>query len=102
MTRLVTLAAVLLVGAAAPAHAQPPGPPGPTAPTVVVNGEGEVRTAPDLAFVTLGAESHAPTPTDAQALAARAMTAVQQRLAAAGVPKDAIRTVTYDLQAQFD
>jgi len=30
------------------------------------------------------------------------MTAVQQRLAAAGVPKDAIRTVTYDLQAQFD
>ena len=30
------------------------------------------------------------------------MTAVQQRLTAAGVPKDAIRTLSYDLQAQFD
>ena len=42
------------------------------------------------------------TPKEAQALSAKAMSAVQQRLMAANVPKDAIRTLSYDLQAQFD
>ncbi len=61
-----------------------------------------MKTAPDVAFVTIGAELRAQTAKVAQASAAAAMTAVQQRIVAAGVPKDAIRTLTYDLQAQFD
>lgn len=90
---------VLLLTASAPAAQTPmPSP----APTVVVRGEGEVKAAPDVAFVTIGAELRAQTAKAAQAAAAAAMTAVQQRIAAAGVPKDAIRTLTYDLQAQFD
>jgi uncharacterized protein len=71
-------------------------------PTVVVRGEGEVRTAPDVAFVTIGAEVRAQTAKAAQTAAAAAMTAVQQRIFATGVPKDAIRTLSYDVQAQFD
>lgn len=72
------------------------------APTVVARGEGEVKAVPDMAFVGLGAEQTAKTAKEAQAAAAQAMTAVQQRLTAAGVTKDAMRTTAYDVQAQFD
>ena len=89
----------MVVASVAVAGAQPAAP---APPTVVVRGEGEVRAAPDVAFVTIGAEFRAATPKEAQAQSAKAMTAVQQRVIAAGVPKDAIRTLSYDLQAQFE
>lgn len=99
MTRLVMLAlAVALTPLAA--GAQPAAAAG--APIVVVRGDGEVRAVPDLAYVGLGAEHTAPTPKEAQAVVAKAMTAVQQRLAAAGVAKDAMRTTAYDVQARVD
>jgi uncharacterized protein YggE len=81
------------------AAAQPPGPP---PPVVVVRGEGEVRTAPDLAYIALATEHRASTAKEAQSQGAEAMAAVQQRLSGAGVSKDAIRTLSYDLQPQFD
>jgi uncharacterized protein YggE len=98
MTRLM-LSTLFLVAAAVGAAAQtvPPGP-----PVVVVRGEGEVRTQPDVAFITLATEHRANAAKDAQAQGAAAMTAVQQRLTAAGVAKDAVRTLSYDLQPQFD
>jgi uncharacterized protein YggE len=98
MTRLA-MTTLFLVATAAAAAAQnvPPAP-----PVVVVRGEGEVRTAPDVAFITLATEHRANTAKDAQAQGATAMTGVQQRLTAAGVAKDAIRTLSYDLQPQFD
>lgn len=99
MTRITVMVSFLMAAVAAVAGAQPATPP---APVVVVRGEGEVRAVPDVAFVTIGAEFRGQTPKAAQASAAAAMTAVQQRIVAAGVPKDAIRTLTYDLQAQFD
>lgn len=71
-------------------------------PVVVVQGEGVVRQAPDQAFVRIGAESRSRNPKDAQNTNAEAMTAVQQRIAAAGVPKDAVRTVAISLQQEFD
>jgi uncharacterized protein len=71
-------------------------------PVVVVQGEGVVRLAPDQAFVRIGAESRSRNPKDAQATNAEAMTAVQQRIAAAGVAKDAVRTVSISLQQEFD
>ena len=71
-------------------------------PVVVVQGEGVVRLAPDQAFVRIGAESRSRKPKDAQATNAEAMTAVQQRIAAAGVAKDAVRTVSISLQQEFD
>ena len=99
MTRTAALVLGLCGSLSGVAWAQPTA----SAPAmVVVHGEGEVRAVPDVVFVTIGAESRAPTPKDAQAASAKAMTAVQDRIVAAGVPKVAIRTLSYDLQPQFD
>ena len=99
MTRLI-LSIVSVLALAAPAAAQPgPGSPG---PVVVVRGEGELKVAPDLAFLTLATEHRANTSKEAQAQGAAAMAAVQQKLLGAGIAKDAIRTLSYDLQPQFD
>ncbi|MEO8680245.1 MAG: SIMPL domain-containing protein [Vicinamibacterales bacterium] len=71
-------------------------------PVVVVSGEGVVTVAPDQAWVRIGAETRSKNPKDAQAQNAAAMSAVQQRIAAAGIPKDAVRTVAVDLQMEYD
>ena len=99
MMRGTALVLGLCAALAGAAGAQPVAP---APPMVVVHGEGEVRAVPDVAFVTIGAESRAQTPKDAQAASAKAMTAVQDRIVVAGVPKAAIRTLSYDLQPQFD
>ncbi len=100
MTRATLLSFV--VGMLAPGFASAQTPATPAAPTVVVRGDGEVRIAPDMATIGLGTEHTAPTPKEAQAVVAKAMTAVQQRLIGAGVPKDAVRTTSYDVQARID
>ncbi len=100
MTRRVLCALFACGVAVTPAAAQPPS--GPPPPVVVVRGEGEVRAQPDIAFITLATEHRGATAKDAQSQGATAMTAVQQRLSAAGLAKDAIRTLSYDLQPQFD
>lgn len=100
MTRLSLLVAVVVVLTPAVSGAQTPAVP--AVPTVVVRGDGEVRAVPDLAYVGLGTEHTAPTPKEAQAVVAKVMTAVQQKLAAAGVAKDAMRTTAYDVQARVD
>ena len=92
----------LVFGVLAPALAAAQTSAAPTAPIVVVRGDGEVRVAPDMATIGLGTEHTAPTPKEAQAVVAKAMTAMQQRLVAAGVPKDAVRTTSYDVQARVD
>jgi len=90
------LAALLLV--AAPAMAQEKE----ALNVVVTTGEAVVQRAPDRAFVTIGSEARAKTSRDAQRLNADTMTAVQQRLAQAGIAKDAVRTLGVDLQLEFD
>lgn len=72
------------------------------APVVVTVGEGVVKRAPDRAWVTISAESRARTPREAQKLNADAMSAVLQKLKAAGIAPDALRTTGYDLQPEFD
>jgi len=71
-------------------------------PAIVMSGEGVVQAAPDRAWVSITAESRASTPREAQRRNADAMTPVQQKLRAAGVPADAIRTSAYDLQQEWD
>jgi uncharacterized protein YggE len=71
-------------------------------PVIVVSGEGVVKAAADQAFVRIGAETRSKVSKEAQAQNATAMSAVQQRLASAGITKDAIRTVSFDLQMEFD
>ena len=83
-----------------PAIAQPKEPP-PT-PVVVTAGEGIVRTVPDRAFVTITAESRGSNPREAQRRNTELMKPVQEKLRAAGIPADAIRTASYDLQQEWD
>lgn len=92
--RLVLLA--LLFGA--PVFAQSATDPS----SVSVSGEGIVKVAPDQAWVRIGTESRSKVSKEAQQRNAEVMTAVQQKLAALGIPKDAIKTVGIDLQPEFD
>ena len=90
------LALSLLCAATAAAQSNP------EPPQVIVSGEGVVKATPDQAWVSIGAESRSKVSKDAQQRNADAMAAVQQKIAAFGIPKDAIKTTAIDLQLEFD
>ena len=71
-------------------------------PTIVTSGHAVVRLAPDLAFVTAAVESRAKNPRDAQRQNAEAMAAVQQKVLVSGIGRDAVRTLGYSIQQEFD
>ena len=71
-------------------------------PVVITAGEGVVKRAPDRAWVSISAESRARSPREAQRANADAMTAVTAKLKGAGLAADAIRTVGYNIQPEFD
>jgi len=97
------LSALIVLALATPVLAQT-NPPivSPLQPSIVTRGQAIVTARPDRAFVTIAAESRSRNSADAQKQNAAAMTAVLQKLEQAGVPKDAIRTVGYDLRPEFD
>jgi uncharacterized protein len=74
----------------------------PEPPLVVTSGEGVVQALPDRAWMTVSAESRARNPKDAQQRNAEAMTPVIDKLRGAGIPTEAIRTIGYDLQQEWD
>jgi uncharacterized protein YggE len=90
---------LLTLGSTAAAAQQPPVP---AEPVVVASGQGVVFAVPDRAWITISAESRAPSPREAQRLNAEAMRPVQDKLRAAGIPVDAIRTIGYDVQYEWD
>lgn len=71
-------------------------------PVVVTAGEAVVKRVPDRAWVQITAESRARNPREAQKLNVDAMSAVLQKLKAAGLPPDALQTRGYDLQPEYD
>jgi hypothetical protein len=83
-----------------PAYAQQPATP--SDPVVVMSGEGLVHAAPDRAWITISAESRASTAREAQKRNTDAMTPVLAKLKSSGVTADAIRTVAYDVQYEWD
>jgi uncharacterized protein YggE len=98
----VVLAAVL--GAVLPVHAsaQSTAQPEPNGPTITTMGDGVVRRAPDRAFIDISVENRAKAPRDAQAQNADAMSTLQQKLRAANLLKDAVRTIGYGVEPEFD
>jgi uncharacterized protein len=94
----VTIVLALVLLFSSPAFAQTT----PEPSSVVVSGEGVIKVAPDQAWVRIGTESRSKVSKDAQQRNAEVMTAVQQKLTALGIAKDAIRTVGIDLQPEFD
>jgi uncharacterized protein YggE len=105
-----TAATAVMVGASlaqmavAPiaAHAQTQETATPAGDLIITAGEGVVMATPDRAYVSISAESRSKLPKPAQQMNATAMTAVQDKLKAAGIPADAVRTTTIDLQPEFD
>jgi uncharacterized protein len=100
LRNMTGLVLVLVLATAVPPSAQEPT--APSIPTIVTTGDAVVRRAPDRAFVVAAVESRARDPKDAQSQNAKAMTAVQARIAGAGIPKDAVRTLGYSIQQEFD
>ncbi len=101
MTHRFALALVLVVLTAGSALAQTPAASS-DQPVIVTTGEGTVKRAPDRVWVMIAAESRARVPQEAQRANADAMSAVMAKLKGAGLAGDAIRTVAYDLQPEFD
>ena len=97
VTQPYVIAALLLLAPALAAGQQTP-----AEPVVVTSGEGVVQAVPDRAWVHVSAESRASTPREAQRRNTELMTPVQEKLRAAGIPADAIRTIGYDLQQEWD
>jgi uncharacterized protein YggE len=96
MGSVMTHAATMSNGAGQVERREPEG------DVVVTSGEAIVQRAPDQAFITMTVESRAKVPGEAQKAAANTMTAVQQKLAGAGFTGDAVRTLAYDLQPEYD
>ncbi len=99
MTRIAVAACFLLIPVLA--GAQAPVPSGDT-PAIVVVGEAVVQAVPDRAWITVGAESRASSAREAQRRNTELMTPVLEKLRAAGLPPDAIRTIGYDVQYEWD
>ena len=90
--------AALLV--ALPAYAQQPATP--AEPVVVTQGEGLVQAVPDRAWITISAESRASSAREAQRRNTEAMTPVLSKLKSSGIAADAVRTIAYDVQYEWD
>jgi len=71
-------------------------------PVVVTTGDAVVRRTPDRAFVDIAVEARAKNPRDAQRQNADAMTAVRQRLTQARIANDAVKTLGYTLDQEFE
>lgn len=64
---------------------------------LTVNGEAEIKVAPDIAEVTFGVESQAPSATQAQRQNAKIMAAVVDAIKKAGVAREDLQTSGYNL-----
>lgn len=98
--RLIAAAIVITCAVASPLCAQEPT--ASTIPSIVTTGEAVISRAADQAFISVSVETRAKSPRDAQRSNAEAMTAVQQKVNATGIPRDAVRTTGYSVQQEFD
>ena len=106
------MAALLFAGAATGALAQTIGPvpaPPPSAAdsmfratTLNISAYGEVKAAPDMASISMGVQTEAPTAAQAMADNARRMTEVVAALKRSGVASRDIQTSGLNLGAQYD
>jgi uncharacterized protein YggE len=71
-----------------------------TANTITVSGQGTVTAAPDYFHINVGIEAQRPTVKEAYAAAGTALNAVQARLLARNVARDAISSSTLDVRVE--
>ena len=101
MKAIASAAAAVLVLAVIIAAAAQDRPPLQSDRVVTMSGQSDVSMAPDQAWVTVGIEARAPKPQEAQQRAAEVMNRVHAQLAALGIPEPAIRTVSFNLNADW-
>ena len=87
------------LAAAAPALAQTAAPP---TPVVVASGEHRIKVAPDQAWTTVSVETRDAKAPEARRLAAAAMTTVTAALRKTGLEGDAIQTIGFSLQPDYE
>jgi len=92
----IVAAFVLLAGSTVLAQGQS----GP--PVIVTTGQASIDMAPDVAWVSIAAESRAATPAAAQQGSAQAMAAVQTALTSAGIDRADVRTTGYSVQPDME
>ncbi len=99
--RGTVFAAVLITSllTASPAGAQQQAPI--NGPAVSTEGRASLKVSPDIAWITVTAESRAARTADAQKLNATAIDSVRASLKAAGVPDDAAKTRSYSVEPQM-
>ena len=95
MSRSIFVACLLVGIAAAPAAAQQAAL---TSPSVSTEGRASAKVAPDVAWITVTAEARAQRTADAQRQNAGAIDSVKGSLRQAGVPDDAIKTLSYSIE----
>ncbi len=96
---VLALSLIATTVVATPALAQPPAPP---APVVVASGERQIKVAPDQAWVTMSVETRDAKAPEARRLAAAAMTTVVAALRKTGLDSDAIQTIGFSLQPDYE
>ncbi len=100
MNRLATLilaSAAVVSMTAAPAAAQATL----NSPSVTTEGRASIKVAPDMAWLSVTAESRAAKPADAQSANAQAMDKIRAALRAAGVADAAVKTRSYNVEPQM-
>ena len=111
-TRALTLGGALLAATAIAATAQAQSQPIGGAPLTIqavterpslnLSAYGEVKTAPDMATITFGVQTEAPTAQAAMQQNAEQMTRVMAALRRAGINERDVQTSGLNLQAQYD
>lgn len=103
MRKMLAFATSLLALPAAAAAQQPATPPAPPPiRTITVSGTGTVLRQPDQAVVNLAVESFATSAEQAAGENAEKMDAMLKAVRQVGIPQDKIRTVSYQLNPEYD
>jgi len=98
ITRCSLALAALTVLTPALATAQTPAQPS----VIVAQGEAVVKAAPDQAWATIAVETRDAKAPEARRLSAVAMTSVMAALKTAGLPADAIKTIGFSLNPDYE
>jgi uncharacterized protein YggE len=98
MRRTLVALCLMLGLAAIPAVAQQNMP---TSPSISTEGRASIKVSPDIAWITVTAESRAPKTADAQKQNAAAVESLSGSLKRAGVPDDAVKTRSYSVEPQM-
>lgn len=96
---ILTFSLIVACGVATPAVAQTTAP---AVPVVVASGEHRMKVAPDQAWVMVSVETREPKAPEARRLGAVAMTTVMAALRKTGLEADAVQTIGFSLQPEYE